>query len=142
MKKKYDFKKIKIICEFDENVSMVVCEESKIIQVLLNVFKNAAQSIHMAEPIIVSPRLVLRLNTEPEHVVIEIEDNGPGMDEDTRKRIFDPFFTTRDVDQGTGLGLSLSYYIIVDEHQGEMTVSSNPGQGTLFIIKLPVESVE
>ncbi len=74
--------------------------------------------------------------------MIEIEDNGPGMDEDIRKRIFDPFFTTRDVDQGTGLGLSLSYYIIVDEHQGEMTVSSNPGQGTLFIIKLPVESVE
>jgi len=68
---------------------------------------------------------------------IEIEDNGPGMDENTRNRIFEPFFTTKDVDKGTGIGLSLAYFIIVDDHGGEMTVDSTLGKGTTFILRLP-----
>ena len=74
---------------------------------------------------------------EVDMVCIEIEDNGPGMDEMTRKRIFEPFFTTKDVDKGTGLGLSVSYYIIVEDHDGEISVESTQDVGTRFIIRLP-----
>ena len=83
------------------------------------------------------PKLIFRIQANDNMAQIEIEDNGPGMDEGVQKRIFEPFFTTKEVDKGTGLGLSLSYFIIVDDHGGEMSVESTLGQGTKFIIKLP-----
>lgn len=70
---------------------------------------------------------------------IEIEDNGPGMSEDTRKRVFEPFFTTKPVGVGTGLGLSISYFIITENHGREMAVESRSGTGTNFIFRLPVK---
>jgi len=69
--------------------------------------------------------------------IVEIEDNGPGMDEYVRKRIFEPFFTTKDVDIGTGLGLSVSYFIVTNNHGGTMEVKSQKDKGAAFIIKLP-----
>ncbi|MNJ81617.1 Sporulation kinase E [compost metagenome] len=60
------------------------------------------------------------------------------MPEAVRKRIFEPFFTTKEVGQGTGLGLSVSYFIITNNHQGQMKVSSKPGQGTQFTLRLPL----
>ena len=74
-----------------------------------------------------------------EDIRIEIQDNGTGMDEKTRKRVFEPFYTTRGVGKGTGLGLSVSYFIIKKNHNGEMAVQSVPGEGTTFIIKLPIK---
>ena len=71
-------------------------------------------------------------------VRIEIEDNGPGMDEETRKRAFEPFFTTKEVGVGTGLGLSVSYFIVSENHNGLMSVESVKGFGSKFIIHLPV----
>ncbi len=87
------------------------------------------------------PAFMLRSRYEKERgmVCIEIEDNGPGMDETIRKRIFEPFFTTKPVGEGTGLGLSVSYFIITENHGGEMSVKSAPGEGTTFIIRLPVK---
>lgn len=73
---------------------------------------------------------------------IEIEDNGPGIDEKTRKRIFEPFFTTKQVGMGTGLGLSVSYFIISENHGGTMNVQSKPGRGARFIIRLPFERID
>ena len=73
-------------------------------------------------------------------VLIEVEDNGPGMDDKTRKKVFEPFFTTKESGRGTGLGLSVSYFIIVDDHGGEMSVDSTPGRGTVFSVKLPVRT--
>ena len=73
-------------------------------------------------------------------VQIEVEDNGPGMDDKTRKKVFEPFFTTKESGRGTGLGLSVSYFIIVDDHGGEMSVDSTPGRGTVFSVKLPVRT--
>ncbi len=138
LKKKFDFKQIKITREYDPDISAVVCGESKIQQVLFNLIKNAAESMHSEARNNKSPELIFRLHQKEKMVCIEIEDNGPGMDTATRKRIFEPFFTTKSVDQGTGLGLSVSYFIIVDDHNGEMKVESMPGKGTKFIIKLPV----
>ena len=72
-----------------------------------------------------------------ERVRIEVEDNGPGMDESSRKRIFEPFCTTKVADGGAGLGRSVSYFIITENHGGEMNVVSAAGRGTRFIIKPP-----
>jgi len=72
-------------------------------------------------------------------ICIEIEDNGPGMDEETRLKVFDPFFTTKPVGIGTGLGLSVSYFIIIENHKGTIDVISEPGKGANFIIKLPIQ---
>ena len=66
------------------------------------------------------------------------EHNGPVMDKATRKRIFEPFFTTKEVGVGTGLGLSVSYALITQNHKGIFTVDSTPGKGTCFTIKLPL----
>jgi len=76
---------------------------------------------------------------EGNSVVIEIEDNGPGMDETVKARIFEPFYTTKSVGAGTGLGLYISYFIIVENHKGSITVESVPGKGTNFIIRLPLQ---
>jgi signal transduction histidine kinase len=69
-----------------------------------------------------------------------ITDNGPGMDDRVRPKIFDPFFTTKPVGQGKGLGLSVSYQIITQQHQGQLTCRSVPRQGTTFVITLPIEA--
>ncbi|MNP75292.1 Sporulation kinase E [compost metagenome] len=61
-----------------------------------------------------------------------------GIPETVRKRIFEPFFTTKEVGQGTGLGLSVSYFIITNNHKGQMEVQSKPGQGTCFTLRLPL----
>jgi signal transduction histidine kinase len=71
-------------------------------------------------------------------VLIRIIDNGPGMTERVRLLLFDPFFTTKPMGQGTGLGLSISYQIIVAKHGGELRCVSAPGQGTEFIIQIPI----
>ncbi len=71
--------------------------------------------------------------------LIEVEDNGPGMDAETRKRVFEPFFTTKGVGLGTGLGLSVSYFIITENHGGSMGVESSPGMGACFSIRIPTE---
>ncbi len=113
------------------------CEGAKIQQVLLNILRNGAQA--MQEAGTESPLFIVRTRLEKSRkmVRLEIEDNGPGMDEATRKRVFEPFYTTKPTGEGTGLGLSVSYFIITENHHGEMNVESNPGSGAKFIIRLP-----
>ena len=141
LKKQYDFKRIEIIKFYSNGLLAVPCEGAKIQQVLLNIFRNAAQAL--TEAGMKSPRISIRTRFEPRRrmAVMEIEDNGPGMDEAIRKRVFEPFFTTKPVGVGTGLGLSVSYFIITENHRGEMMVESRPGAGTKFIIRLPIERV-
>jgi signal transduction histidine kinase len=74
----------------------------------------------------------------PPWAEIQVEDNGIGMSENVRKRTFEPFFTTKEIGQGTGLGLSVSYFIITNNHKGQMEVQSAPGQGTCFTLRLPL----
>ncbi|MCP4233209.1 MAG: ammonium transporter [Aestuariibacter sp.] len=142
LKKKYDFRQIEIIREYDENLPKVYCEAGEIQQVMLNILRNGAEAMHLAALEIkdAKPLFILRLiHEQKENMVrIEIEDSGPGIDEATRKRIFEPFFTTKPPGLGTGLGLSVSYFIVTENHAGEMAVESPRGTGTLFVIRLPV----
>ncbi len=140
LKKKYDFKQIEIINDFHPSTPKVACEESKILQVLFNIIKNAAESMYGETGEKSAPQLIFRAFKSGNTVQIEIEDNGPGMDENVRKRIFEPFFTTKAIDKGTGLGLSLSYFIIVVDHVVELEVESLLGEGSKFIIRLPISS--
>lgn len=142
LKKKFDFRQIEIAREYEENLPLVPCEAGKIQQVLLNILRNGAEAMQEdhekgSEK---RPRFILRLIYErsEEMFRIEIEDNGPGMDEATTRRVFEPFFTTKSTNSGTGLGLSVSYFIITENHGGQMSVESTPGAGTKFIVKLPV----
>jgi PAS domain S-box-containing protein len=80
----------------------------------------------------------LRRDRSPAGVLIRIADNGPGMTEAVQRCLFDPFFTTKPVGKGTGLGLSISYQIVVEKHKGQLLVKSKLGQGTEFIIDLPL----
>lgn len=137
LKKQYDFKKIKIVREYDPKTPQVMCEASKIQQVFFNILKNSAEAMQESETS-KFPQFDLRVFQKGDFVCIEIEDNGPGMKENVRKRIFEPFFTTKTVGKGTGLGLSVSYFIITDNHNGEMNVVSKPGHGSKFIIHLPI----
>lgn len=138
MKKEYDFRKILIVKQYEDDLPLIPCDAGQIQQVLLNLLRNGAQAMQEAKT--VSPRFLVKvyLDSSREYVVIEIGDNGPGMSEEVKKRIFEPFFTTKPVGIGTGLGLSVSYFIISENHRGHMDVVSSPGEGATFIIKLPL----
>ncbi len=140
LKRQYDFKNIKILREYQKDLPPVPCEATKIQQVILNILRNGAQA--MQEKGSETSCFILRTRRDSVRnmAVIEIEDNGPGMDAQTQKRIFEPFFTTKPVGVGTGLGLSVSYFIITENHKGEMTIQSSPGTGAKFIIRLPLSA--
>jgi len=140
MKKKYDFKFVDIVREYEGDLPSIDCCPSEIEQVLLNLFKNALQAMEEIEDENYKPQFHVRLVKESKYARIEIEDNGPGIPERIRSRIFEPFFTTKPVGIGTGLGLSVSYAIITKNHGGKFEVESSPGHGSKFIIHLPISS--
>ena len=133
----YDFRQIDIIREYDGDLPPVLCNSTEIAQVLLNIVKNASEALASCPPAL-PQRITLRTLRRGDDACIELEDNGPGMDEDTRARVFDPFFTTKLPGRGTGLGLSVAYFIICEQHRGTISVQSKPGAGTRFAIRLPI----
>ena len=139
LKKNYDFKRIRVDLEMEDELPTINCTETEIEQVLLNLLRNAAQAMAEADPPVKEPRIGVRLSQLPRGVRIEVEDNGPGMHPETRRRAFEPFFTTKAPGIGTGLGLSVSYFIITKGHGGRMRVESRPGKGTRFTIELPAK---
>ncbi|MGY2231684.1 PAS domain-containing protein [Pseudomonas tolaasii] len=134
----FDFKGQAIIRQFDPQLGPVPGTANELEQVLLNLLKNAAQAIHLREDDSEPGRIILRTRLNPPWAEIQVEDNGIGMSESVRKRTFEPFFTTKEIGQGTGLGLSVSYFIITNNHKGQMEVHSTPGQGTCFTLRLPL----
>jgi signal transduction histidine kinase len=143
MKKKYDFKKIRIEKVYDETDTHLPCEAGKIQQVFLNLLKNGAEAMlglgvkgNEAQTQ-QAPKFVIRVKGYDDWIQVEIEDNGPGMDEKTRRSIFEPFFTTKPVGKGTGLGLSVSYFIVTEDHGGEIALKATESRGTCFVIRLP-----
>jgi len=137
LKKSYDFKRIKIIRDYDDDLPVINCTETEIEQVLLNILRNAAQALASLDPPLEAPSIGIRVQAMPETVRIEISDNGPGMPPEVQRRVFEPFYTTKPPGVGTGLGLSVSYFIVTKGHGGKMSVSSQPGVGTVFTIDLP-----
>ena len=137
LKKHYDFKRIEIVREYAAGMPRVPLTILEIEQVLLNLLKNAAQAMAFCQKDKIH-RILLRTRLEENWAVLEVEDNGPGMSAEVQRRIFDPFFTTKEVGFGTGLGLSVSYAIITNNHNGMFEVYSQPGAGSRFTIKLPL----
>ncbi len=135
--KRYDFRHFEIIKEYDYRQTPVCGIETELEQVALNLLKNAAQAFGTMDLSQRVPRIIMRTYDKDDMAVFEIEDNGPGMSEETRRHVFEPFYTTKPPGEGTGLGLSVSYFIIANNHKGQMYVESSLGQGTRFIIELP-----
>lgn len=145
LKKKDDFRKIEIIKVYSEDVEPVRCDSTTIQQVFLNLLKNAAQAMsphtlqsNITGGIPIKPTITVRIFQGEGCVKVDIQDNGIGMDEDTCKRIFEPFFTTKNVGVGTGLGLSVSFFIIKENHKGTIEVTSSEGRGSTFTLTLPI----
>ncbi len=114
-----------------DDVPEVLCHPQQISQVFINLLTNASHAIEGHGTITV------RTWSDGTHVFALVADTGKGIPEEIRSRIFEPFFTTKDVGKGTGLGLSISYDILL-KHGGEITVESNPGRGSTFVVCLPV----
>ncbi len=136
LKKKYDFRHIAIEKDYAADLPRIPVAVTEIEQVVLNLLQNAAQA--MAGSDLQAPQIFVKTRMDSGYVSIELNDNGAGMDEETRKRAFEPFFTTKKLGEGTGLGLSVSYFIITNNHKGMMRVESRPGKGSHFFIKLPI----
>ncbi|WP_421901063.1 PAS domain-containing sensor histidine kinase [Maridesulfovibrio sp.] len=136
--KGYDFKKITMLKDYDDNLRLTPCTATEIEQVFLNLLRNSAQAMNDWPDMGDSPVISIKIRNERDMVRCTVSDNGPGMDETTRKRVFEPFYTTKAPGTGTGLGLSVSYFIITQNHHGIFQVDSSPGKGTTFTIQLPI----
>jgi signal transduction histidine kinase len=137
LKKKFDFKNIEIK-RFYSDIGMIMCEKTEIGQVFLNIIKNAAQA--MNDFSLDKPTITLHTELINDSIRVTIEDNGPGIRDQDQKQIFEPFFTTKPVGEGTGLGLSVSYFIITSHYGGKIRVKSKQNKGTQFVIEFPKNS--
>ncbi len=137
-KKSYDFRSIKINKEYSTSIPQVMCQSGMIQQVVLNILQNGAHGMFSAQVEIPAFTIRCWYEQEKDMVGLEIEDNGPGIEKEAKESLFQPFFTTKAAGIGTGLGLSVSYYIITENHHGELTEESKPGDGAKFRILLPV----
>ncbi|MEH2114691.1 hybrid sensor histidine kinase/response regulator [Nostoc sp.] len=140
-----------IIAKDYGNLPLVTCYASELNQVFMHLLNNAIDAIEEGVENKSSPPYSLlstpqiRIHTEVTDlnmVKIAIADNGLGIEESLRSRLFDPFFTTKPVGKGSGLGLSISYQIIVKKHRGNITCNSSVGKGAEFAIEIPIEQPE
>jgi PAS domain S-box-containing protein len=124
---------LEIVRDYDSRTPLLLLDEKKIKQVLINLIMNARHAIGNSGSI----KLSTDLDEAANRVTLKVEDTGYGIEKENLSRIFDPFFTTKPTGEGTGLGLSVSYGIIKN-HGGEIAVESEPGLGTTFRVVLPV----
>jgi signal transduction histidine kinase len=122
--------KAEVVKEYSD-VPKLFCYPQQLRQVFLNILKNAVQAIEKRG------KIIIKTYEKDNNIFIEIIDTGCGIPEELQNRIFEPFFTTKEVGKGTGLGLSIVYGII-KKHKGDISVKSKIGEGTNFIIKLPI----
>jgi two-component system NtrC family sensor kinase len=128
--------KIKVIKEYG-NIPPAECYPGKLNQVFLNIISNAIHAIAKVHGESGEGELKIATESRDENIYISIKDNGSGMDGKTISKIFDPFFTTKDVGEGTGLGMSIAYNTI-KKHSGQISIQSEPGEGTEMIIQIPI----
>ena len=132
-----DSRSVEVIKDYG-NLPKVECYAGQLNQVFMNIINNGIDALSEAKA---NDKGKIRIRTEvkdSDWVVIAIADNGLGMTQEVQQRIFDPFFTTKPVGSGTGLGLSISYQIVVEKHSGKLKCISAPGEGTQFLIEIPV----
>jgi signal transduction histidine kinase len=125
---------VELITEYDEN-SMVQCVQNQISQVFLNLLVNAQQAIEAAGKAL-GGRIEVRTKRLVNEMLIEVTDNGTGIDPAQMPKLFDPFFTTKEVGAGTGLGLSIVHNFI-QGHGGRIEVESQLGRGSTFRVFVP-----
>ena len=123
---------VRVVREYDPELPRVTAHGSELNQVWTNLIVNALDALDGAGT------LTLRAARDGDRVLVEVGDDGPGVPEEIQARIFEPFFTTKDVGEGTGLGLDVSYRIVVTQHHGDLRVVSRPGD-TRFQVRLPLE---
>jgi two-component system, NtrC family, sensor kinase len=136
-KAQFQFTGVDIIKDYGE-LPLVQCYPSQLNQVFMNLLGNSIDALEEGE----KEANWIKISTEcinSETVVIRIADNGVGIPDHVIKKLFDPFFTTKPVGKGTGLGLSISYQIIAERHGGKLRCESILGQGTEFIIEIPIQ---
>ena len=128
--------------ELDPDLPLVECLPGEINQVLLNIIVNAAHAIGdvVGDGSNGKGKITISTRQEGGMAEVRISDTGSGIPEEIRDRIFDPFFTTKEVGKGTGQGLAIARSIVVDKHGGTIDVQSEMGQGTTFVIRLPIRA--
>ena len=133
---------IHVVRDFSK-LPKVECYASQLNQVFMNILVNGIDALEAtleknpdADKI---PTITLRTELRPDSVIISISDNGTGVSPTVKDRIFDPFFTTKAVGKGTGMGMAISYQIIVEKHGGKIGCFSQEGAGTEFIIEIPTK---
>ncbi|HEY1703191.1 MAG TPA: ATP-binding protein [Trebonia sp.] len=124
---------VQLVKDYDRTLPKVPAYAAELNQVWTNLIDNAVDAMEGGGT------LTIRTARADDHVLVEFGDTGPGIDEDIRSRIFEPFFTTKPVGKGTGLGLDISYRIVVNKHHGDLRVESAPGD-TRFQVRLPLQS--
>jgi signal transduction histidine kinase len=122
--------------DYDRNLPRITAHGNELNQVWTNVIDNSIDAVAECDG---SGRIRLRTTREGERVLVEISDDGPGIPEEIQDRIFEPFFTTKDVGKGVGLGLDVTYRIVVGRHRGDIRVVSRPGE-TRCEVRLPVNA--
>ncbi|WP_199295684.1 PAS domain S-box protein [Trichocoleus sp. FACHB-591] len=130
---------ITVLPEYGD-LPLVECYAGQLNQVFMNILSNAIDVLEDSQDQSAEQPGVIHVCTTvqaDQWVVIRIADNGPGISETVQRRLFDPFFTTKPVGRGVGLGLSISYQIVVEKHGGRLKCHSIPGQGTEFVIEIP-----
>ncbi len=137
LKAKHDRPEIAVVKNF-ASLPPVECYAGELNQVFMNILSNAIDALEETRQHKGTITITTKLLATG-YVQITIGDNGPGIPEQIKSRIFDPFFTTKPVGKGTGMGMSISYQIITEKHQGTITCESVPGQGTNFIVEIPLK---
>jgi signal transduction histidine kinase len=122
---------ITVVKEYDRSLPQIPAHPAELNQVWTNLIDNALYAMDGRGT------LTLRTAMDGERVLVEVCDTGPGVPRDVRRRVFEPFFTTKPVGEGTGLGLDISYRIVVTQHGGDLTLTSQPGD-TRFQVHLPL----
>jgi PAS domain S-box-containing protein len=131
----------RLVTEFDSTLPLVPCYRAEFNQVILNLIINAAHAIadsngqHSSE----KGTITISSGCDENWAEIRISDTGHGIPEEIRHRIFDLFFTTKETGRGTGQGLAIAHSVIVDKHKGVLNLETEEGQGTTFVIRLPVD---
>jgi signal transduction histidine kinase len=125
-------KGVTVVREYAENLPVIQAYAGELNQVWTNIIDNAIDAMGG------EGTLILRVRQDDRWIVVEFEDNGPGIPADHQSKIFDPFFTTKGPGVGTGLGLNISRNLIVQKHKGQISVESEPGR-TCFAVRLPID---